>query len=146
MSAVEPGVLYQLAADVVLAVHLLFLLFVVLGGLLIFLRPRWMLLHVPAASWGAYVELWGEGCPLTRLENQLLARAGVEGYSESFVGHYLLAVIYPEGLTREVQVWLGIAVIVVNALIYGVWLANWLARRLNRQPGSADEPDASQRD
>jgi hypothetical protein len=146
VSPVETGVLYQLAADLVLAVHLLFLVFVVLGGLLIFLRPAWMLLHVPAASWGAYVELWGEGCPLTRLENQLLAKAGAEGYSESFVGHYLLAVIYPDGLTREVQIWLGVTVIVVNASIYGVWLANWLAKRLARRLGTADEPDASQRD
>ena len=131
------GAVYQLAADLALALHLLFLIFVVLGGLLIFVHRRWMLLHLPAACWGAYVELWGEGCPLTRLENALLAKAGAEGYSESFVGHYLLAVIYPEGLTREVQLWLGSAVIVVNALIYGAWLARRFAR--------PDEADASQR-
>jgi hypothetical protein len=130
------GAVYQLAADLVLALHQLFLIFVVLGGLLTFVQRRWMLLHLPAACWGAYVELWGEGCPLTRLENALLAKAGTEGYSESFVGHYLLAVIYPEGLTREVQLWLGSAVIVVNALIYGAWLA--------RRFATPDEADASQ--
>ena len=131
------GAAYQLAADLVLAVHLLFLVFVVLGGLLVFLRRGWMLLHLPAACWGAYAELWGAGCPLTRLENQFLVQAGAEGYTESFVGHYLLAIIYPEGLTRETQLWLGAAVIAVNALIYGVWLA--------RSSGTAAQTDTSHR-
>lgn len=129
--------LYQLAADLVLAVHLFFLLFVILGGLLIFLNRGWMLVHLPAACWGAYVELWGEGCPLTRLENQLLMKAGAEGYTESFVGHYLLAVIYPEGLTREVQLWLGAGVVLINAAVYGAWLA--------RRVRTGNRPDGSQR-
>ena len=124
---------YQLAADVVLVVHLLFLLFVTLGGLLIFVRSAWMLVHLPAAFWGTYVELSGSICPLTWLENHLLQQAGGSGYSESFIGHYLLAVIYPDGLTRELQIWLGIAVAILNGMVYGAWLlGRW---RDARKPG-----------
>ncbi|MDP1635844.1 MAG: DUF2784 domain-containing protein [Gallionellaceae bacterium] len=79
------------------------------------------LIHLPAAAWGFFVELTGRTCPLTYLENHLRIRAGLSGYTESFVEHYLLAIIYPEGLTRNTQILLAGAVIVVNAAIYG-WL------------------------
>lgn len=117
---------YQLAADVVLVVHLAFVTMVVLGGLLALRFPRAPLLHVPVALWGAYVEIWGAACPLTTLENYLLNRAGAAGYPGSFVGRYLLAALYPEGLTREVQLALGALVVLINVIIYG-WL--WWRRR-----------------
>lgn len=113
-------------ADLVLILHLAFILFVVAGGLLA-LRWRWApVAHVPAACWGAFIELSGGICPLTPLENALRRSAGSSGYQDSFVEHYLLSLIYPAGLTHGVQVVLAGAVIVINVLVY---LAVWRARR-----------------
>lgn len=119
--------LERLAADAVLVVHLLFIAFVVLGALLA-LRWRWMTwLHVPALAWGVFIEATGRVCPLTPLENALRTRAGDAGYTGGFVEHYLLAIVYPEGLTRELQWLLAAVVLVVNALLYG-----WVWHRLGR--------------
>jgi len=81
--------------------------------------PRFAVVHVPAAIWGVMVEGMGCYCPLTDLENALLRRAGQAGYAETFLERHLLAVIYPEGLSRETQFWLAGAVVLVNAAIYG---------------------------
>lgn len=113
--------LYRYAAEAVLLLHLLFIAFVVLGSLLTVWRRRVLFIHLPAAAWGAFVELTGRVCPLTSLENTLLIKAGTAGYSESFVEHYLLRIIYPEGLTREIQYILGGLVIVINVSLY-LWL------------------------
>lgn len=112
---------YRLAADGVLLLHLAFIVFALLGAALA-VRWRWVIAaHLPAAAWGFFVELSGRGCPLTYAENHLRIKAGQSGYSESFIEHYLLAVIYPPGLTREVQWVLAAVVVVVNVAIYG-WL------------------------
>lgn len=119
--------LYALAADLVLALHLLFVLAVVFGAFG-WLWWRWApLVHLPLAAWGAWVELAGWPCPLTTLENRLLAAAGEGGYGESFVAHYLLPVLYPPGLTADAQLVLGLGVVVVNALLYA-----WVWRRRRR--------------
>jgi hypothetical protein len=113
--------LYRLAAEAVLFLHLAFVLFVLLGATLA-ARQRWLaLVHLPAAAWGFFVELTGRICPLTYAENFLRIKAGQSGYTESFIEHYLLAVIYPAGLTREIQFVLGAVVVVVNLVIYA-WL------------------------
>lgn len=112
---------FRFAADAVLLLHLAFILFALLGACMS-VRWRWLpLLHLPAAAWGFFVELTGRTCPLTYLENHLRIRAGLSGYTESFMEHYLLAIIYPEGLTRNIQILLAGVVIVVNMAIYG-WL------------------------
>lgn len=112
---------FRFAADAVLLLHLAFILFALLGACMS-VRWRWLpLLHLPAAAWGFFVELTGRTCPLTHLENYLRIRAGFSGYTESFMEHYLLAIIYPEGLTRNTQILLAGIVIVVNTAIYG-WL------------------------
>lgn len=112
---------FRFAADGVLLLHLVFILFALFGGALA-QRWRWMpLVHLPVAAWALFVELTGRLCPLTYLENDLRIRAGQSGYTESFVGHYLLAVIYPSGLTREIQFVLAVTVVVINIAIY-VWL------------------------
>ena len=124
-----PGMAHRLAADAVLIAHAAFVVFVVLGGLLAW---RWHLaavLHLPAAAWGAWIEFSGGICPLTPLENRLRHAAGQAGYDGGFVEHYLLALIYPEGLTREVQIALGVAVIVINAAVYGVLVRRALRRQ-----------------
>ena len=113
--------LSRLAADAVLLMHLMFILFVLLGAAMS-LRWRWMpCIHLPAAAWGFFVEAAGRICPLTYLENYFRLQAGQSGYAESFIEHYLLAVIYPAGLTREIQFALAGVVVVINAAIYG-WL------------------------
>lgn len=124
-----PGMAYRLAADTVLLAHAAFVVFVVLGGLLAWRWRRAAVLHLPAAAWGAWIEFSGGICPLTPLENRLRHAAGQAGYEGGFVEHYLLALIYPEGLTREVQIALGVAVIVINAAVYGVLVRRALCRR-----------------
>jgi hypothetical protein len=109
-------------ADAVLVLHLLFIAFVVAGAALLWRWPRLAWLHLPAALWGAYAELSGTICPLTPLENRLRALAGEAGYAQGFVEHYLLALIYPAALTREAQLALGGAVLLLNLLLYALWL------------------------
>jgi hypothetical protein len=114
--------LYRLAAEGVLLLHMAFIVFVVLGAALA-ARWRWLIfVHVPAAAWGFFVEITGRVCPLTYAENYLRIKSGQSGYSESFIEHYLLALIYPSGLTREVQLLLATVVVVTNVAIYG-WLS-----------------------
>ncbi|HEX5576107.1 MAG TPA: DUF2784 domain-containing protein, partial [Gemmatimonadales bacterium] len=112
-------------ADLVVLIHFAFVLFVVFGGLLVLQWPRVMYLHLPAALWGAFIELAGGICPLTPLENSLRRSAGLAGYEGGFVEHYILPVLYPAGLTRGVQISLGTLVIAVNVAIYA-WV---IARR-----------------
>lgn len=120
---------YGLLADGVVLLHFLFIVFVVAGGLLA-LRWRWMpWLHLPAAGWGALVETMGWMCPLTPLEWRLRDAAGEAGYTTSFIEHWLMPLIYPPGLTRETQVILGLAVVVVNLAAY-VWV--WRRRIRSR--------------
>ncbi len=114
--------LYQTLANLVLAAHAAFIAFALLGGLLV-LRWRWVRwLHLPCMAWGATVVAAGWTCPLTPLENSLRAAGGAAGYSGGFIEHYLLAVIYPDGLTREVQMLLAAALGVWNVVVYAlVW-------------------------
>ena len=105
-------------ADLLTVLHLAFVLFVVGGGLLVVRRPGLAWLHVPALLWGAGIELSGSVCPLTPLENSLRVAAGQAGYAGGFVDRYLLPVLYPAGLTRELQIGMGLAVLVLNAAVY----------------------------
>jgi hypothetical protein len=111
---------YGLLADVVLLVHAGFVVFVVLGGLPVLRWPRLAWLHLPAVAWGAGIEFAGAICPLTPLEIHLRSLAGQQGYAGGFVEHYVFALLYPEGLTRNVQLALGLLVIVINALVYAI--------------------------
>lgn len=122
--------IYRIAADAVVLVHFAFIVFVALGALLA-VRWRWVpWLHIPALLWGVLVETTGRLCPLTDLENALRNRAGQSGYRGGFIEHYLLAIIYPEGLTREIQLALALGVIAINLTIYG-----WLQHRRRSQAG-----------
>jgi len=123
---------YRIAADMVLMTHFAFILLVVAGALAVFRYPWFVWIHVPAASWGAFVELTGRICPLTTLENFLRIHAGQEGYANSFVEQYILPVIYPVGLTRQVQLLLAGLVVAVNAIIYATILLRKRAARQNQ--------------
>jgi hypothetical protein len=115
--------LEQIIADILLIIHLCFIGFVVFGGWLL-IRWNWMILfHLPAVVWGAMLEFRNWTCPLTPLEQHFRALAGQAGYRGSFIEHYLLPLIYPGGLTRSIQISIGIFVIVVNVAIYGYWLS-----------------------
>lgn len=109
---------YALAADAVLVLHGLFVLFAVAGGLLVAWRRWTAAVHIPTALWAAGIEFTGGICPLTPLENRLRALAGEATYPGAFIDHYLLPLIYPAGLTRGVQVALGVGVIALNLAIY----------------------------
>ena len=120
---------YRLLADAVLILHLGFIAFVVLGGLIVLRWPRVAWLHLPAVAWGAWIEFSGRICPLTPLEIGLRARSGQATYSGGFIERYITALIYPDGLDRSQQVALGAFVLVLNAAVYG-----WLLWRRRRTP------------
>ena len=112
--------IYRALADAVLVLHLGFVLFVVLGGLLVLRRPKLAWLHIPAAIWGVLIEYTGWICPLTPLEISFRARGGQPGYGGGFIQHYIQPVLYPAGLTRSTQVVLGSIVLILNLAAYGL--------------------------
>ena len=111
--------MYEIAANLILLVHLIFIIFVVLGGLLFFASSKIIFIHIPALIWGIYIELTSSICPLTYLENWFLHKANMTTYSEGFIKNYLMPTVYPTNLTKDLQIYLGITLIVVNMIIYG---------------------------
>jgi len=111
---------YSLFADAVVLTHFLFIAFVICGGLLVIRWPKIAFVHLPAAVWGATVEISGWICPLTPLENHFRNLTGDTSYSGDFIARYLLPVIYPENLTTTIQQVLGILVIVINIIFYTI--------------------------
>lgn len=131
--------LSRLAADLLVLIHLGFIIFVIGGGLLV-VKWRWAcFFHLPAALWGALIEFQGWLCPLTPLELRLRRAAGEQGYAGGFIEHYLLPLIYPDTLTRDIQWVLGFFVITVNLAVYG-WV---LARMVSRKKAGPDKGDSS---
>jgi len=125
---------YRILADALLILHLLFILFVVLGGLLALRDRRWAFLQVPALLWGATIEFMGWICPLTPLENRLRTAGDQAGYQGGFIEHYLLPVVYPPGLTPRVQYLLGGLVLAINLVVYALVVRRW---RHGRRPASS---------
>jgi hypothetical protein len=110
--------LYRFLADLAAVAHLGFIIFVVLGGLLV-LRWRWLAwIHLPCAIWGALIEIGQWVCPLTYVENDFLRRAGVAGYDEGFVAHHIFGLIYPNGLTRGMEFGIAVFVTAINTAVY----------------------------
>lgn len=122
----------RLAADALVLLHLAFIVFVVLGGLLVAWRARIAWLHLPAAAWGAWIEASGAICPLTPWENRLRRLAGESGYPGGFVEHYLIPLIYPAGLTAASQRWLAALVVLVNVAVYAAIVASRWRRQRRR--------------
>lgn len=119
----------RIAADAVMIVHLGFVIFVVFGGLLVIRCRTLSLVHVPAFVWGVWIEVTGGTCPLTPLENDLRQRAGDAGFETGFIEHYIYPLLYPPGLTRNLQMWLAGIVLGANAVIYGWLLQKFLKRK-----------------
>ncbi len=110
---------YRIFADIVIVIHLAFVLFAVFGGLLVLRWKRWACLHVPAVLWATLIEFAGWACPLTPLENWLREKGGAIAYRSGFVEHYILPLLYPAVLTRRLQIVLGLFVLGINLGIYG---------------------------
>ena len=114
--------MYELAADLILIVHFIFIIFVVFGALLFFVVKKIVFIHIPALIWGSYIELTHSICPLTYLENWFLNKANLTIYSEGFIQNYIVPIVYPTDLTKNLQIYLGITLIVINIIIYGLIL------------------------
>jgi len=127
-------VVYRVLADAVVVVHFAFIVFVLCGGLLALHRWWLCLFHLPAAAWGIFIELSGDVCPLTPLENELRRLSGSAGYPGGFVEHYLIPVIYPVDLTREIQLGLAGLVVLLNLGVYG--LIAWRGCRRGARPAA----------
>jgi hypothetical protein len=110
----------RLMADLIVVVHFAFIAFAIGGGLLVLRRPKLMALHLPAVAWAVLVELMHWRCPLTRWENYFIERYGAEGYEGGFLDHYLIPIIYPDGLTPAIQVGIGLFVLAVNVTVYAI--------------------------
>lgn len=120
---------YRVLADIVVLIHLGFIVFAVFGGLLVLRWRRLAWIHVPAVLWGVLIEFWGWLCPLTPVENRLRNAGGAAGYEAGFVEHYLVPVIYPSSLTQGLQIGLGLALLTFNLCIY-VWV--WRRHTVSR--------------
>lgn len=118
--------IYRALADLVVVIHLMFVVFVVAGGFLLRRWPKLVFVHVPAAIWGVLIEFAGWICPLTPLENALRARGGQAGYEGGFIEHYLIPLLYPAALSRGTQLALGGFVLAVNVVAY---VLAWRGRR-----------------
>ncbi|HEU0184295.1 MAG TPA: DUF2784 domain-containing protein [Blastocatellia bacterium] len=121
---------YRALADLVVVIHMAFVLFAALGGFLVFKWRRAAWFHIPAATWAALIEFAGWQCPLTPLENWLRRLSGEAGYQTSFIERYLIPLIYPASFTHSLHIVLGFLVLSVNLAIY--W-AVWRSRARNRE-------------
>ena len=122
------GTAWHWLATLVLLVHLGFVLFVILGGLLVLRRPWLAWIHLPAVAWGVLIEYADWICPLTPLENAFRSRGGETPYAGSFIEHYLTATIYPSGLSRGLQFALGTFALLLNAILYFLISRRYRAR------------------
>ncbi|NOQ66113.1 MAG: DUF2784 family protein [Desulfobacterales bacterium] len=110
--------LYNSFADLIVVLHSLFVLFVMLGGFLVLWKSSVAWCHIPAVFWAASIEFFGWICPLTPLENMLREKGGAAGYDTGFVEHYIVPILYPASLTRQVQINFGIIVLSINIGLY----------------------------
>ena len=124
--------LYGLAADLLVLIHFSFIIFVVLGGLLVLRWPKVAWAHLPAVAWGAWIEFAHATCPLTPFEKSLRAAAGQDAYEGGFISHYIIPLIYPPGFDAETATILGYIVISVNVMFYSIVLNRHIIRRTRK--------------
>jgi hypothetical protein len=127
--------IYRILAELVLVIHFCFVLFVVLGGLLVLRWPSVLWLHLPAFIWGILVQCFFWACPLTPLENWFRHLGGQSGYTGGFVEHYISAMLYAN-VSREFQALLGLLLIGLNILVYSLVFIR-RRRRIREESGSA---------
>ena len=112
--------MYEFLAELTLVFHFIFILYVVLGGLLFFVIRINPYVHIPSVIWGTYTELTCTICPLTYLENWFLEKGGTETYTGDFIQNYLVTIVYPINLSKQMQTNLGLMLIFLNIFIYGM--------------------------
>jgi len=112
--------IYEWAAELTIFIHFLFIVFVVLGSLLCLLNLKLIVFHLLSVAWGVYIELSSKICPLTYLENWLLEKAGLNSYSNGFIANYIFRIVYPDGLTDQIQIYLATSLIIVNLFLYSL--------------------------
>ncbi len=127
---------YRLAADAIVGLHFAFILWAMFGGLTLLWRRALAWIHMPALAWAAYIEFSGSFCPLTPLEKHFRQLAGDAGYGGGFVQHYIVSIVYPQALTRNLQLVLGAALIAVNVAFYLIAFS----RRARRAPIQESRP------
>ncbi len=120
--------LYSFLADAIVLLHLLFIVFVVSGGFLALKWRQLVYVHLPAVVWGVYIEFTGKICPLTPLENRYRLLSGELGYEGGFIERYLIPVIYPVNLTRDIQIALGFTALLINVGAYAWLVYRWRKR------------------
>ena len=126
--------MYSLLADLVILAHMAFIVFAGAGSLLLLKWPKLVFLHLPAVCWGVWIELSGNICPLTYLENRFHQLSSRPVYDISFIERYLLPVIYPPGLDRKLQFYLAGALILLNLVFYAVIVNRLRSRRKGGNP------------
>ncbi len=104
--------LYRLLADLVVVVHLAFILFVAVGGLLAWRWPWLLWLHAPSLAWAVASITAGLDCPLTPLEKFFRRLAGQDGYAGGFVDRYVEDVVYPGSLTPWLRALAFVAIVI----------------------------------
>ena len=109
---------YELGANLTLVIHFAFIVFVIFGALIFFILKKIVYIHVPSVIYATYIELSHSICPLTYLENWFLRKAGMKSYTNNFIEHYLITLVYPNNLTTELQYYLGFLLIIVNIFFY----------------------------
>ena len=118
----------RILADLVLGFHFAFIVFAVLGGFVVLWKPRVAWLHVPSVVWSAFVNLFGQVCPLTPLENSFRHLAGQAGYEGGFIEHYITPLVYPGVMPERWGLIAGFSVLIWNVFVYTL-LAATLRRR-----------------
>ena len=110
--------MYKFAAELSIIIHFFFIVFVILGSILCFFKTKLIFLHLLSVSWGVYIELSSNVCPLTYLENWFLQKAGLVSYTEGFISKYIFKIVYPSGLTEQIQIYLALGLIFINVTMY----------------------------
>ena len=110
--------MYKFAAELSIIIHFFFIVFVILGSILCFFKTKLIILHLFSVAWGVYIELSSNVCPLTYLENWFLQKAGLSAYTEGFISKYVFKIVYPIGLTEQIQLYLALGLIFINIILY----------------------------
>ena len=110
--------MYEFAAQITIFIHFLFIVYIVLGSILCFFKTKLIIFHLFSVAWGVYIELSSNVCPLTYLENWFLQKAGLRAYTEGFISKYIFNIVYPIGLTEQIQIYLALGLIFINIILY----------------------------
>ena len=110
--------MYKFAAELSIIIHFSFIVFVVLGSILCFFKTKLIVFHLLSVAWGVYIQLYSKVCPLTYLENWFLQKAGLKSYNEGFISKYIFNIVYPSGITQQIQLYLGLGLIFINIIMY----------------------------